>query len=412
MRLRDLALVVALAACLLHADSAAAQSLAMAPKPARADTRELHKAAPACGMGVSLICAAETVGGGALGLIGDAAGAGADAAADAALGGIVEWTASGAAWLVSAIGKQVDRATRPALGSPWFERRYAAMRELAISVSLIFLLLAITHAALRRDLQALARSCLVALPTAMLLTFAAITLVELGLALTDQLTAAALAGSGRDVREAVADLGDAFKPGIATGGGLPGLVLLLASLLTALLALVVWIELMLREAAVYVAVAFLPLALAGLTWHNTAHWARRLAEWLVAIILAKLAIAVAFGVAGSMLGEARGGSGGLSTVMAGCAVLLVAAASPWVLLRLIPFAEQAAGSLHRSHLRGAAGAVPGAAASSLLVRQAMFKSFGAGIGAAGGGGRHAARSWAPIPTRRAIEQPDVEAHRG
>ena len=411
MRAREVLLVAVVLIGLHSAATAEARSLTVAPDAGERKVHRLYGVAPSCGVGISLICAAETVGGGALGLVGDAAEASAGVAADAALGGIVDWAASGAAWLVSAIGKQVERATRPALGSPWFARRYAAMRELALSVSLIFLLLAISHAALRRDLHALARSCLIALPTAMLLTFAAVTLVELGLALTDQLTAAALAGGDRDVREAVADLSGAFKPG-AGPGALPGLVLLLGSLLTALLALVVWIELVLREAAVYVAVAFLPLALAGLTWQNTAHWARRLAEWLVAIILAKLAIAVAFAVAGSMLGGARGGSGGLSTVMAGCAVLFIAAASPWVLLRLIPFAEQAAGTLHRSHLHGAASAVPGAAASSLLVRQAMLNSFGAGLGAAGGSARPGPQAWAPIPARRAVEPAPEEVRRG
>ena len=111
----------------------------------------------------------------------------------------------------------------------------------------------------------------------------------------------------------------------------------------------------------------------------TAHWARRLAEWLTAIVLAKFAIAVAFAVAGSMLGQARGGSGGLTALLGGCAVLLVAALSPWVLLRLIPFAEQAAGGLQRGHCRRRGEAAPGAAATSLLVRQAMLKNFGAGV---------------------------------
>ena len=154
-------------------------------------------------------------------------GAGADAAADAVLDGIVGWAADGATWLVRAVAVQIERSTRPALGSAWFSKRYSAMRQLAISLSLIFLLISIAQAALRRDLEGLIRACVIALPLAMLLTFAAVTLVELGLALTDELTAAALRGSGTDVREGVADLGDALKPAGSGGGALPGLVLLL-----------------------------------------------------------------------------------------------------------------------------------------------------------------------------------------
>jgi hypothetical protein len=348
---------------------------------------EQQNGGPNC-YGATLLCDPGTV----VGAAGDVIGAGVGAAGDAVMGSIVTWAGSGAAWLVKTIAQQVDRSTRPALGSAWFTRRYASMRSLAISLALLFLLAAITHAVLRQDLAMLARSCLVALPLALMLTFAAVTLVELGLMLTDSLTDAAVSGVGGDAKESFADLGGALAPGPMVNP-LPGLVLFLGSILIAVLALVVWIELMLREAAIYVAVAFLPLALAAITWPRTAHWARRLAEWITAIVLSKLAIAVSFAIAGSMLGNARGGSGGLSAILGGCAVLLVAAMSPWVLLRLIPFAEQAAGSLQRSHVGGAMRAAPGAAASSLLVRQAMLKSFGAGLASSAAPAR--SQQWVP-----------------
>jgi hypothetical protein len=41
-------------------------------------------------------------------------------------------------------------------------------------------------------------------------------------------------------------------------------------------AVLVWLELLLRAAAVYVAVLFLPLALAGRAWPAIAHWSPRL----------------------------------------------------------------------------------------------------------------------------------------
>ena len=80
-----------------------------------------------------------------------------------------------------------------------------------------------------------------------------------------------------------------------------------------------------------------------MVWERTAHWARRLAELLAAIILAKFTIAVAFAVAASAIRGSRGDAGGLTGVLAGCAVLLVAALTPWALLKLIPFMEAAAG---------------------------------------------------------------------
>jgi hypothetical protein len=346
-----------------------------------------------CLPGASLLCAADDLGAGASEILGGTIGAGAEFAADAALSGMAGWAAAGAAWLVRSAVAQVDRSTRPALGSAWFSRQYSAMRNTAILLSVLFLLIAIAQAVVRRDMAMLLRSSFVALPLALLLTFAAVTLVELGVALTDELTAAALRSSGTDVKEAFADLSEVLTAGASP---IPGFVMFLGTILTAVLATIVWIELILREAAIYVAVAFLPITLSAFVWPRTAHWARRLTEWLAAIVLAKFTIAASFAIAGSMLAHGRGGSGGWTAILGGCAVLLVAALSPWVLLRLIPFAEQAAGAFHRSHVRGAVRTAPGAAATSLLVRQAMIKNFGASMSSAGGS---RPRAWAPKPPR-------------
>src|SRR5690349_12439816 len=67
------------------------------------------KPSPPCGHGVTLICAGEKVTKGAANVVGDTAKLSVGAAGDAVMGGIVSWAASGAAWLVSEIGRQIDR---------------------------------------------------------------------------------------------------------------------------------------------------------------------------------------------------------------------------------------------------------------------------------------------------------------
>jgi hypothetical protein len=188
-------------------------------------------------------------------------------------------------------------------------------------------------------------------------------------------------------------------PSAAAGPALPSFLVFIAAVVTALLALLVWLELVLREAAVYLAVAFLPLALAAAVWPGTVHWSKRLAGWLSALILAKLTIAAAFSLAGAMLAGARPGTGGLSALMAGCAVLVLAAASPWVLLRLIPFTSASGDGLRRSHLSGAMRQAPGAAAAMSLARHGVSHGASAAIGtrAAGAGSRPPA--WTPAPGR-------------
>jgi hypothetical protein len=325
-----------------------------------------------------LVCAGAQAGGAIAGATGDLVAAGAGAATNAVMGGVVSWAADGAAWVVSEIGAEIDRSTRPAIGSGWFTERYRTMTQLAIALSAVFLLLALGQAIVRQDLVFLLRATFLMLPLAMMLTFAAVTLVETGLAVTDWMAASVLRGFRADVRSAFASLADLLQPSGTSGSLLAPFVLFLASAVTALLGLLVWMELVMREAAIYVAVAFLPLTFAAMVWERTASWSRRLAEWLLAIILSKFTIAVAFAVGAAAIGGAGSGSGGLTALLAGCGVLLVAALTPWALLKLIPFAEQAAGrTLTRGHVSGAASAAPGATTATMATRQLMLKQFAA-----------------------------------
>lgn len=166
----------------------------------------------------------------------------------------------------------------------------------------------------------------------------------------------------------------------------------LNAVLISVVALVVWLELVMREAAVYVALAFLPLTLIAMVWERTVHWSRRLAEWLLAIILAKFAIACAFALAASAITEGAGDGGGVTTVLAGSAVLLIAAFTPWALLKLLPFAEAAAGNLTRSHVTSAATGAPGAQTATSVARQMLLMRFTSG---AGGASRAAAIASSP-----------------
>jgi hypothetical protein len=116
--------------------------------------------------------------------------------------------------------------------------------------------------------------------------------------------------------------------------------------------MVLWVELVVRAAAITAAALFLPLVLAALVWPSIGHWARRLADTLAALILSKLVIAAVISLA---VGAVEGGlteQGSVGTkfgdVVVGIALLLLATFSPFVLLRLIPAIESGA----ISHLEG------------------------------------------------------------
>jgi hypothetical protein len=334
-----------------------------------------------CALPATLVCAGGTIVDEAFDTVGGAAQAGLEVAGDAVMGGLTNWVAGGAAWLLQRASRLLDRSTRPALGSTWFRQQYRTMIGLAIALSLLFLLCALLDATLHQDPRTLVRSALVALPVSILLCFAAVTLVEAALALTDWMSAAVLHRFERDTGEFFGDIGDVLVPSSLSGSPLPGFLLFLGALFTALATFVVWLELIMREAAIYVAVAFLPLCFVAMVWKRTAHWCRKLVELLAAIILAKLTIAVAIALAAGAMGNARGGEGGLTALMAGCAVMLIAALTPWLLMRLVPIAEAAGHlALHRGSVRSAVSAAPGVRTAATVVQQTVLVAATRGLG--------------------------------
>jgi hypothetical protein len=362
---------------------AAAQAPLTAPAclaGACSEERQAARTSSICPIPATVVCAGGVIVDEALDVAGDAVGA----AGDAVMGGLTNWVAGGAAWLLERSARLLDRSTRPALGSTWFQEQYRTMIGFAVALSLLFLLFALLHATLRQDPQALVRSALVALPMSLLLCFTAVTLVEGALAVTDWMSAAVLRRFERDTGEFFADVGEVLLPSSLSGSPLPGFLLFLGALFTALATFVVWLELIMREAAIYVAVAFMPLCFSAMVWERTAHWCRKLVELLIAIILAKLTIAVAIALAAGAMGNARNGEGGLTALMAGCAVMVIAALTPWLLLRLIPIAETAGHlALHRGSARSAAASAPGAATAATVVQQTVLLAATRGVSLAG-----------------------------
>jgi hypothetical protein len=204
----------------------------------------------------------------------------------------------------------------------------------------------------------LLRSVAVNVPLALLLTAVAVKLVQLALTVTDDMSSAVAQGSGLDAGHFMTSVAAALSGG-GSQPAVPAFVVFLGGIAVVVGAFLVWIELLVRAAAVYVAVLFLPLALASLAWPAIAHWCRRLVDTLAALILGKFVIVAVLSLAAGALNAGTGGSsgtagnggqggGGFSDVLGGAALLLLAALAPWALFRLLPFLE--AGAV--AHLEG------------------------------------------------------------
>jgi hypothetical protein len=206
------------------------------------------------------------------------------------------------------------------------------MRQLALIVVGPMLAAASIGPVLRQDLHRLGRVWGVGLPVAVVSGVAAAKLTQYGLSINDALCSVVLANGAGSVGKQLDVVGaSSMIPGA------PALVTLLISCLLILGALALWLELLVRAAAVYVAVFFLPLTLACYVWPATVSIAKRSVEILVALILSKFVIVAVLTLGLSAVSHPSADSG-----LAGAVILLLAAFAPFVLLRLAPIVEVAA----------------------------------------------------------------------
>jgi hypothetical protein len=177
----------------------------------------------------------------------------------------------------------------------------------------------------------------------------------------------------------------------------------------------VWVELAVRNAAIYLAVLFFPVALAASIWPNLAGWTSRLARLLFLFVILKPVVLIVLAFAGNAALAGLSLDGGLGssagTIIAAITIFALAAMAPWTLMLIVAAdAESAAvgagmraaaghavsdgaGTLGRvgGNIRGGAGRASGAIGSAGgAIRGAGSNRRGGGPsgsgGAAGGGG--------------------------
>ncbi|MGH2858355.1 MAG: hypothetical protein ACRDMJ_12845 [Solirubrobacteraceae bacterium] len=241
----------------------------------------------------------------------------------------------------------IGATTSPNLSSTWFSAFYWRMASVAALLTLPFLFAAAIQALIRSDLSMLARAAFGYLPLAMLAVGIAAPLTNLLLAGSDEMSAIVASASGHTGTDfllrtfASNVLSATFFVSLFVGG------------VTVAAAVALWTELVIREAAVYLIVLMLPLFFAAMVWPARRVWAKRAVELLVALILSKFAIVAVLALGGAAL--AHSASVGVAAGVAGGALVLLAAFTPWALLRLLPLhelASAAAGGLSGPTKRG------------------------------------------------------------
>ncbi len=320
---------------------------------------------------------------------------------------ITEWVADGATWLVGQVVALTDATTSPNLLSRGFVHQYRQMALIAAALGALMLVFAVIDSLGRGDSEGLVRVFLVNVPLAAIATSAAYVVVQLLIATTDgfshaiavstaQNTHDFFKGATQTLSEAGAGAGAAAGtaaggPGVGTaagaGGGavaVPLFVGFIAAVIAAFAALAVWIELLMRDAAIYAVALFMPLALAASIWPRWASALRRTCELVIVIVFSKFVIVSIVALASGLLANT---GGKVEHVLAAAALLLLACFAPFVLFRLVPFAEGAISSAYNRQSAAGAGVRSVEFASSVqMMRRAALANWATNSSRGGGSG--------------------------
>lgn len=258
---------------------------------------------------------------------------------------------------------------------------------LGLSVMMMFaiLMVGVIRATLTGQPGGLIRQAFYDLPRQALITGVFIGVAQTAIVVVDALTVQVLDGVG----EGIGRIGGSIVAAgtVSSAAGAPaagGILALIFMILYILAAILVWAELLIRSALIYIIAVLAPLGYALGVSPAGREIARKTSMTFAAIILAKLGIAIAFRVgAGLVNGE---GEGGIADAMVGVTTMGLAAFMPFLILKAIPLMEGAAVAegAERAPLR-AAGTAAGVAIGALAAGNIASLAGGAG-GVAGGGG--------------------------
>lgn len=311
---------------------------------------------------------------------------------------ITSWAADGATWLLGQVVVLTNKTTSPNLLSKGFLRQYREMASIATVLALLMLIFAVLESLGRGDGGMLVRVFLVNVPVAAIATSAAYVVVQLLVATTDGFSEAIAHATAADTRaffkSAIEGLsGAGAAAGTAAGGpgagtaagavGVPLFVGFIAAMVAAFAAFLVWIELLMRDAAIYAVALFMPMAIAASIWPRWMSALRRTGELLIVVVFSKFVIVSVIALAASLLAHS---GGKVEHVLAAGALLLLACFAPFVLFKLVPFAEGAVSSAYNRQSAGGASVRTVEFASSVqMMRRAALANWAVNSSKAKGG---------------------------
>ncbi|WP_405693232.1 hypothetical protein [Streptomyces sp. NBC_01185] len=293
--------------------------------------------------------------------------------------------ADAAAYLVGKLSEAVESTATVDFTNSTFRTQYAVVFAASTILTLVLWLFAVAKRAIRGVPFTTAISEAIGFLWLTVLASAFTPLIlYVVVSATDGVTEVISAATGGQSDVFFGSFAEALKKGNDIGGG--PIMLIVVSLVSILAAGILWLELVIRAALLYVGALLGVVVYSGLVDKNMWGHVRRWAGIMIAVIMVKPVIVIVLGLAGAL--SADDGPNAFSAVVSGLAIILLAIFASAMIYRFVPgFGDEIQGA--RTNRKAATDGSQAAAMISspaALVSQGIKTHSGRGGGEGGGGG--------------------------
>jgi hypothetical protein len=218
--------------------------------------------------------------------------------------------------------------------APWFLERYALMFAVSALLTFALLMLTVLKAVARGHAAEAVKAGTLHYLLAVTASAFAPAVVYLLLKTSDHLSTLLSFGAQEDVDALLKDMGATVGTLAATTGG-GAAVVLLAALATVFCAGILWVELLLRTAVIYVSLLFAAPTFSGLVDRSLWRHSRRWVGFTVSVIFAKPVVVAVLSLAAAGA-EGGGTADAFTSVFVSLALLIVAIFCVGLLFRVVP----------------------------------------------------------------------------
>ncbi|MEV7871907.1 hypothetical protein AB0P17_38700 [Streptomyces sp. NPDC088124] len=301
------------------------------------------------------------------------------------LASLARGCADAAAWIVGKLSDAVKETANVDFTNASFLRQYAVVFAASTILTLVLWLLAVAKRAIRGVplTTALSEAIGFLWLTVLASAFTPLILYTV-VSATDSVTEIISTSSGGQTDVFFGGFSEALKKGNDIGGG--PIMLIVVSLVSILAAGVLWLELVIRAALLYVGALLGTVVYAGLVDKNMWGHVRRWAGIMIAVIMVKPVIVIVLALAGAL--SADSGPDALSAVVSGLAIIILAIFASAMIYRFVPGFGDEIASARTNRKQATDGSQAAALISSpaALVSQGIKTHSGRGGQGDGGGG--------------------------